>query len=73
MVEHFRQGAPLIAFSLLPYEQKVNQRFVGNGEGQLFFPSVQHFAHCMREQTFSDQGIKIEKSMMVMPKMSEPV
>lgn len=45
VVEYFRQGAPLIAFSLLPYEQKVNQCFMGNGEVQIPFPSVQHFAH----------------------------
>lgn len=44
VIEHFRQGAPLIAFSLLPYEQKVNQCFVGNGELEILLQGV-HFLH----------------------------
>lgn len=69
VVEYFRQGAPLIAFSLLPYEQKVNQCFVRNEELYIFF---QHFV-LLWKATFLILGVRMEKSMMVIPKMSEPV
>lgn len=40
VVKYFRQGAPLIAFSLLPYEQKVNQCFVGKWPSSKYFSKV---------------------------------
>ncbi|KAB1264792.1 Pre-rRNA-processing protein TSR1-like protein [Camelus dromedarius] len=36
VVEHFKRGAPLIAFCLLPHEQKVNECLVGNAEFSVF-------------------------------------
>ena len=38
MVEHFKRGTPLIAFSLLPHEQKVSYCLVGNGSYGTFQP-----------------------------------